>query len=72
MFLPRKDAGEALCSKEIFEWVKVAAGVSWARSAEGSDTRRQGRERQVANGSRQGLPVLLRPTRSASICSLAR
>ena len=31
MFLPKNEAGEALCSKEIFEWVKSQPGVSWAR-----------------------------------------
>ena len=31
VFLPKNEAGDALCSKEIFEWVKAQAGVSWAR-----------------------------------------
>jgi hypothetical protein len=31
VFLPKTEAGEALCSKEIFEWVKSTPGVSWAR-----------------------------------------
>jgi hypothetical protein len=31
VFLPKAETGEALCSKEIFEWVKSQPGVSWAR-----------------------------------------
>jgi hypothetical protein len=31
VFLPKNEAGEALCSKEIFEWVRSQKGVSWAR-----------------------------------------
>jgi hypothetical protein len=31
VFLPKNEAGEALCSKAIFEWVKSQASVSWAR-----------------------------------------
>src|SRR6185295_363898 len=31
VFLPKTESGEALCSKEIFEWVKSQPGVSWAR-----------------------------------------
>ena len=31
VFLPKTEAGEALCSKELFEWVKSLPGVSWAR-----------------------------------------
>ena len=32
MFLPKNEAGDALCSKEIFDWVKAQAGVTWART----------------------------------------
>ncbi len=31
VFLPKTESGDALCSKEIFEWVKSQPGVSWAR-----------------------------------------
>jgi hypothetical protein len=31
VFLPKNEAGEALCSKEIFDWVKSQPSVSWAR-----------------------------------------
>jgi hypothetical protein len=31
VFLPKTETGEALCSKEIFDWVKLQPGVSWAR-----------------------------------------
>ena len=29
VFLPRKDTGEALCSAELFEWVRSQPDVSW-------------------------------------------
>lgn len=31
VFLPRKDTGEALCSAELFEWVRSQPDVSWGR-----------------------------------------
>lgn len=31
VFLPRKDTGEALCSAELFEWVRSLADVSWGK-----------------------------------------
>jgi hypothetical protein len=31
VFLPRKDTGEALCSPELFEWMRSQPGVSWGR-----------------------------------------
>jgi len=31
VFLPRKDTGEALCSAELFEWVRLQPDVSWGR-----------------------------------------
>ena len=31
MFLPRGNGGEALCSQEIFEWVKSQTNVFWAK-----------------------------------------
>jgi len=31
IYLPKTDAGDALCSKGIFEWVKAQPNVSWAR-----------------------------------------
>jgi hypothetical protein len=31
LFLPKNESGEALCSKDIFEWVKSQPDVSWAR-----------------------------------------
>jgi hypothetical protein len=31
VFLPKNEAGEALCSKEIFDWVKLQPSVSWSR-----------------------------------------
>lgn len=29
MFLPKKDTGEALCSSELYEWVRAQPNVSW-------------------------------------------
>ncbi|CUS37805.1 conserved hypothetical protein [Candidatus Nitrospira nitrosa] len=31
VFLPRKETGEALCSAELFEWVRLQSDVSWGR-----------------------------------------
>jgi hypothetical protein len=31
VFLPRKDTGEALCSSELYEWIRSQPGVSWGR-----------------------------------------
>jgi hypothetical protein len=31
VFLPRKDTGEALCSGELFEWVRSQPDISWGR-----------------------------------------
>jgi hypothetical protein len=31
LFLPRANTGEALCSREIYEWVRGLSNVSWAR-----------------------------------------
>ncbi len=31
VFLPRKDTGEALCSGELFDWVRERPQVSWGR-----------------------------------------
>jgi hypothetical protein len=31
VFLPRANTGEALCSREIYEWVRGLPNVSWAR-----------------------------------------
>ncbi len=31
VFLPTKESGEALCSREIFDWLRRQEGVSWGR-----------------------------------------
>ena len=54
VFLPKTEAGEALCSKEIFEWVKSQPGVSWARLPKDVTRGGKAENAKATNGPRKG------------------